>query len=94
MKSYDQAKREYIDHFGRPKKRGKIVFIVTFICMLITIVFSFWNMRRMQNASSEYVKDYVSDITYQMAETGLDNYIQSYLDNVSKSVSTSVQSCR
>lgn len=116
MKSYDQAKREYIDHFGRPKKRGKIVFIVTFICMLITIVFSFWNMRRMQNASSEYVKDYVSDITYQMAETvntsqsdmknilsgidesiqmftedgiyetGLDNYIQSYLDNVSKSV--------
>lgn len=116
MKSYEEAKKDYIDHFGKPKKRSTIVFFVTVIFMIVTIFFSFVNMNRMKTASSQYVKDYVTDITYQMAETvntsqsdmknivagidesiqmftedgvyetGLDTYIQSYLDKVNDSV--------
>lgn len=69
MQSYREKKRRVLGQAGRPSKRSMALFAAIIAFAVAVIAFSFWNTSTMQEASHENSREYVSELTVQIAST-------------------------
>lgn len=69
MKTYQQARKQYIDYFGKPTTASAIILAAIIVFAVATIAFSLWNTSAMEDASAKNAKEYASELTTQIAGT-------------------------
>lgn len=69
MKTYQEIRRKHLEDLGKSSFGGMFAFVVVIAVAVIIIVASLINTASMQSVSTENAKDYVSELTIQIAGT-------------------------